>query len=299
MKHVRNSELYFIEGYAGCGKSTFVQRVLYDVLEDTNYDYNYYDYNIGAYIGNKKARLISDAIISCCLRQIATTIKEKKDSTITQFCELLSGTRIEYFDSAGTLNAIFSGEMFNKSYSELKSGKIDVNGFTNRFRYAFKDVALYQILAMDYIFRIANYICGGYDKTKRRTIPVCYDNLDSIENFHMLKDFDDSIVSILSNLDSYLYASKKMFEDKHLPIPRFVTFVTYRKITVAKVELHKHNELLDDIVSSNQFIYSLDASELFDFKDIVSKKYRFYQGFFRHRHIDASKILDELKLCVD
>lgn len=299
LKQVHNSELYFIEGYAGCGKSTFVQRVLCEVLEDTNYDYSYYNYNIGAYIGNKQARLISDAIILCCLRQIAIAIQQKQNSIVDKFLELLCGPKIGYFDSGGILNAVFSGEMFLKSHAELKSGIIDVDGFINKFRYAFKDVGLYQIVAMDYLFRIANYICGGYDKTKKSTICICYDNLDAIENFHMLRNFDDALVSILSNLDSYLYDSQGLFRDKHIPTPRFVTFVTYRKITVAKVELHKHNELLNDIISSNQFIFFLDASELFDFKDIVLKKFEFYQRFFDYRHISASKILNELKLCVD
>ena len=42
-----NCKLIFIEGYAGCGKSTLVQHILYQLLNNENYEYSYYNYDLG------------------------------------------------------------------------------------------------------------------------------------------------------------------------------------------------------------------------------------------------------------
>ena len=43
----QQSILYLVEGYAGCGKTTLVQKMLYQIFKHENYDYGYYNYDIG------------------------------------------------------------------------------------------------------------------------------------------------------------------------------------------------------------------------------------------------------------
>ncbi len=65
-----NSLAIFIQGYAGCGKSTFVQYLLSKQLKSYNYDYQYYNYDIGANSDSKKPDRIISAIREGFIQQI-------------------------------------------------------------------------------------------------------------------------------------------------------------------------------------------------------------------------------------
>lgn len=62
LQRANNSLVVFIEGYAGCGKSIFVQNLLKTQLKSLVYDNDYFDYDIGAYYDNQKAHRIESAI---------------------------------------------------------------------------------------------------------------------------------------------------------------------------------------------------------------------------------------------
>ena len=67
----RNSLLLIIEGYAGCGKSTWVQSILYNIFGKQSYDYSYYNYNIGSHPNNEKTvNPIKESLITDLIEQM-------------------------------------------------------------------------------------------------------------------------------------------------------------------------------------------------------------------------------------
>ena len=96
----KNSMVIFIEGYAGCGKSTFVQYLLVHQLKTYNYEYEYYNYDIGAYYDNRNSHRILSAIRECFIKQFSTCILNHDDKIIKRFVELLAQQEINRLDTS-------------------------------------------------------------------------------------------------------------------------------------------------------------------------------------------------------
>ncbi|MCM1237669.1 MAG: hypothetical protein NC489_47000 [Ruminococcus flavefaciens] len=181
-----NSLVILIEGYAGCGKSTFVQYVLSKQLGTYNYDYSYYNYDIGAYYDNKKSHRIVAAIRECFVKQLRNHITDGKIQIINKFEELLSQEEIKYLDFTYEIYNIFldpDTDTFHKSIKNLLE-KNDVNNFRITMNKMLNKFSCEQIMALDCLVRIAAYIESNDHSDS--LLYICYDNMDSIENYNEL-----------------------------------------------------------------------------------------------------------------
>lgn len=291
LANTENSLVVFIEGYAGCGKSTFVQDLLSKQLNTYNYDYSYYNYDIGAYYDNKKAHRIVAAIRECFIQQLIKCINKNKERILEKFKALISQYEIRYLDTEMKLfNDFVNKRTFKDAVIYLKNSKNE-NNFRSVMHELMKDFSCEQMLSLDYIFRIAEYIVRE-DHTIS-TIYVCYDNMDSIENFDELAIFDNTLVSLRKNIDDYINETSKNFEG--IPVPRFVIIATYRKITAGKVNLFMHSERMDDFSEYNQYIQNIDASHFYSYHEIIESRRKYFLDYTRRRKLDATDILSKLK----
>lgn len=290
-----NSLVILIEGYAGCGKSTFVQYTLSNYLGTYHYDYNYYNYDIGAYYENIEGHRIRAAIRECFIKQLMFTIEKDKRKIIDKFVELLSQAEIGYLDGEYELYSKFlnpNTNTFQKAVQALIEQKDSKN-----FRFAMYNLlekfSLEQIMILDFVFRIAVYIQSN--KHNNSLIFIVYDNMDSIENYTDLENFHKVLELQRKKIDDYINKTIKLnFQD--IPVPKFILMTTYRKITAAKVGLSKNSERVDDFAEYNRYIYHVDITHLYSYDKIISKRKEFYYNYARMHHYDGQKVKAQLSL---
>lgn len=287
-----NSLVIFIEGYAGCGKTIFVQYLLKEQLNTLYYDYSYYNYDIGAYYENRDSHRIVDAIRENFLKQIANIILSGELRVVDCFKKLLSEDEIEYIDSSKKIFYDFSN---TKAFSDAVDNLTKYHEkpyFRAALQEQIKEFCCEQILAIDYLFRIAKYIVANGNDTAM--LYVCYDNMDAIENFEELRNFDNTLISIRRNIDTYINHTFQNYND--IPIPRFIILATYRKITAARVELTTHSERCDDYGEDNRFIQYIDASHLYDYRVLVEKRHNYFKSYIRKKNIQVPTLQKRLDM---
>lgn len=315
LQNNRNSVVVFISGYAGCGKTVFSQYILKTQLKTVNYDYSYYNYDIGSFYESKQKR-ISNVIKAHFLEELTKLIRAEEDGIIKEFETLLSHiSSINYINPGAKISRQF---LLNGPYKELRQEYSVLVSQYNNSQYAISkeeiindsdnplletdakfiavltaqldDFELQEILALDYLLRIAVYLAHPIEE--HRTIYICYDNMDSIENFDELKTFDNTLTAMRRHIDTYIsiIAGDKFYK-KRIKRPSFVIMATYRKITAAKVEINNQSERCEDPASENKYIYYIDASHNFKYQDIVKRR----KDYFKPILDNAGEDLNELK----
>lgn len=285
-----NSLAIFIEGYAGCGKSTFVQYLLSKQLKSYNYEYQYYNYDIGANSVGNSERIVS-AIREGFIRQLIKCITDNKIYVIDKFKELISQSEIEYLDPYYRIyNEFINVDTFDKSIRYYRHNR-DENKFRSSLHKQLKEFSCAQILALDYILRLSNYIKS--DKKNNPLLYVCYDNLDSIENSEELKEFANILVSMRKNIDDYINVTLQNYNG--MLIPHFVMISTYRKITATKIESSIHSERIDDYSEYNQYIQYIDASHFYSYYNIIEKREQYFSKYIKDMDLSAKTLLEELQ----
>lgn len=244
-----NSLVIFLEGYAGCGKSTFVQYMLQRQLNSYEYETSYYNYDIGAVFGRTQQRIVG-AIRECFVEELMECIVYEDLSIIDTFQVLLAQKAISYLDATFKVyNEFGNTAIFKDGVKYLKESK-DKNQFRLMAYTQLKSFTCEQILTLDFVFRLSKYINSG--QSENSAIYVCYDNLDSIENFMELKEFSKILIAIRKNIDEYI--NQTIANYAKVVIPHFVIISTYRKITATKVGLYRRSERIDDYAEYNAYI---------------------------------------------
>lgn len=274
----KSSKLLIIEGYAGCGKTTFINYLLANSLKSYDYESDYYNYNIGSYYDQSNLDLIKEAIISkYCDQLIELVINKSKiyeKHILDVYLSLLKDTKNLYIlDSANEIVRNISGnELFIKIINdEEEREETYIRIFI--INDLLKKINLEQIIILDYLLRIAKFII---DNNKQEIIIVGYDNIDSIEEIKHIANFLGTLSSIREKLDEYI---DKIFETDRYGIkrPHFVICVASLKTTISKISF---NEKYDDYNNNNEYIEYVDISKLYDFDKIVEKRCNYFNAYF-------------------
>ena len=308
-----NSVVVFISGYAGCGKTVFSQYILKTQLKRVNYDYSYYNYDIGSYYETKERR-IRNVILSHFLEEYSKLLRAGEEQTIKEFEDLLYDIKsINILNSGSKISRRF---LLKGPYAELKKeyeeaiskynsqvSSKDAEKLLLKTDAKFKcvitgqldDFELQEILCLDYLLRIAVYLANPVDES--RVIYICYDNMDSIENFDELKIFDNTLTALRRNIDKYItqIASQKFYKNK-IKCPKFIIMATYRKITAAKVDINNQAERCEDPTSENKFIYYVDASHNYKYQDIVKSRVKYYAQNLLKANVNLNELKKRLEV---
>lgn len=302
-----NCLLFFVEGYAGCGKSTLVQHILYEVLGNLNYEYSYYNYDIGSYpdesIDDQKSSndLIKYSILHGLKKQILTVLSTKGSRTIfNRFLLLMEDEdSLRKLDSSGNVRIKFGATkgfassvatLFNchdlQKHSAMKELEEVIAG-------QFEELTIYPLLCVDYLWRLAQYLAEP--ETYRKYMYVCYDNLDSIMNIDVLCDFKDKLITFRDNLNEYISQlnknireQKKEYGQNVCRIPSFVIFSTYRKITAIRSN-SRNMEMLEDMIASSEYIQVVEVSKQYDFTKIAHRRTNHFSSKIRTTNICGNR----------
>lgn len=302
-----NCQLFFVEGYAGCGKSTLVQHILYEVLGNPNYDYCYYNYDIGSYFEDceqdkeNDSDLIKSSILFGLKKQIITILETKDSYAIfDRFLHLmrdeeaivkLDGSRSikTKFGTAAAFNVAVDSVLKSdatKRYSAIEELDLVMEGQLNI-------LTTYQLLCVDYLWRLAQYLVSP--ESYRKYMYVCYDNLDSIMNIDVLCNFKDILVIFRDKLNDYtsylnniINRQGTLYGEHACKIKSFVIFATYRKITAIRSDL-KNTEMLEDMQQGSEYIQVIEVSKQYRFTNIAKNRIDHFSSKIRTTNICGKK----------
>lgn len=307
------SMVVFVEGYAGCGKSVFVQKVLSHFFPDLDYDRNYYNYDCGTIIieGIDKSvyngtNRIKISILYQFICQCINIYRNGQMEIIDKMEELLKQEPVlRQLD--GDIYKYFTG---TNAYKDAKKRLIegDTESFFDLVFDQLKHRSTQQIIYIDCILRLAKYII---DINEPETLVICYDNLDAIEDNLELYQFDDVLIAVKENLNRYLSATQDNYIKADKADPHFIFFATFRKITAVNVGLYenaglhekdnKENETYTDRREKLENVCYIDGSHLFDFTDIINNRYKFLKKALppKERCEETGKIIAQVGMAVE
>lgn len=314
-----NCKLIFIEGYAGCGKSTLVQYILYKLLKNKNYEYSYYNYDIGSYQDdynvvkndNNETDFIKYSIICSLKKQIIKLLDSYDFKKIyEEFSSLMNDENLlGILESTCKIKAEFGNtRVFKKGIQlVLESKRIEkedyIKDLENIIEIQLQDFNVYQLLCIDYLWRLAQYCANPREYLKY--MYVCYDNLDSITNFEILSNFKEQLITFRNNLNNYILAINRQIakSDRQIwenieKIPPFIIFSTYRKITAVRSNSYNHEMLNDRIINYND-IKVIEVSRQYDFNKIAKKRIKHFSQklqFLNIKHDRKSKLINQMNL---
>ena len=297
LSEASTTQLILIEGYAGCGKSVFVQRLLKDQLNTLDYDCSYYNYDIGA--GYEKNNRISDVIRENFIDQLANCVIRNETETIDFFESLIKLEEISALDSSRQFfYCVFGKNVYKDSISELRKNSEYKPSFRTALYEQMKNFNLEQILAIDWLLRIAKYRSGGFHF--KPAIYICYDNLDSIENIKELEFFVNTLMTVRRNLDEFI----EKIADRYfstLEEPHFVIISTLRKITASRVHVYGayESERAGDNYEDMENTWFVDASEMFQFSEMVENRKDYLTEYISHHGISDKRVLNDLVSITD
>lgn len=296
------SSVVLIEGFAGCGKSTLVQYILSNQLENYEYDYNFYNYDLEAQndinTRDSKGNIIQrssiyNAIKKSFFEQFLMKSKENRQ-IINDFNKLLLYCKdfqpfndLYYFfyntDTYDTIIQYLNNNQGNQDDVIIRNLVIQSNQINSSSC----------VLALDYLLRLAMY-----KNNKIKKLYICYDNLDSIEDAEDLRGFDDNLVKFRGFIDDFIiFVSKKNFFN-NCPIPHFVIMATYRKITasLANIAYASYKEVSTDKNSTpnKNYIIHIDATSAFQYSSIVSKRKKYFTIYFANHPIISRHLREGL-----
>lgn len=312
----RNSKVIFVEGYAGCGKSTLVNKIFYEIVgnrQNRNYhygDYNYklasscYNYNYGANTcpdsTDEVNSLIRNTLVQNMINVISKDILDiNKPKVYYCFQKLVQNECIVKIDKGRTINNYLAqSDVLEKELKKLiKFRALSTKNLEKILGGQLEKLGTQLLLAADFLWRLAQYIVTS----EQSYLYVAYDNLDAIDAPDVLEEFDENLVSFVHNLNGFINDLFSRYKNEYaLNIkPKFTIFVTYRKITAVRVNLDNTFKRKSEVVTENgynePYIIRKEISDYFDYCEIVKSKTRFFGDIIKKTNLNAA-ILEKLKL---
>ena len=300
-----NCQLFFVEGYAGCGKSTLVQHILYKVLNNPNYDYNYYNYDVGSYFDTgdvdkeNGSDLIKYSISYGLKKQIIAILGTNEGQAIFNrfLCLMKDEEAIVKLDGSRQIKTRFgTAAVFTATVNiVLKSSGTErtpaIEELDSVIEEQLNRLSLYQLLCVDYLWRLAQYLV--LPQFYRKCMYVCYDNLDSIMDIDVLCNFKDNLIIFRDKLNDYMsYLNKiisrngRLYGETACSIKSFVIFATYRKITAVRSDL-ANREMLEDM--QQEYVQVIEVSKQYKFTNIAENRIDHFSSKFRTTNICGKK----------
>lgn len=287
--HYNGINLCVIQGYAGCGKTTFVKSILRNAVENGTH-FSYYNFYIGHIKNSDETTFIPTSIQAKMVDQI--TISLKNDSGMEIYDKFMELCNLNISDFSSNLSTYFAPVLRSKSNASLykyaqeiynSRNNEDVEKHVTEYRVQFnnsfdsamgkmrynknnfnnKSNQLDILLCTDYLWRCAVSLVKKTPILLNQI--VVYDNLDIIDDIKTTVDFIDTLRSVLSNYESFKSNQNK------LDLPTFKAILTVRKITYASIS--RFNEVT--IREMNQMPIDtdfLDISNLYSSSSVLKHK---------------------------
>ena len=321
IEKAKNSKVIFVEGYAGCGKSTLVNKIFYEIVskgKKGNYhyeDFNYklasscYNYNYGANTcpdsTDEVISLIRNTLVQNMIKVILKDVLDT-NKPIVYYCfqKLVRNEYIVKIDKGRTIsNYLAQSDVLEKELKRLvRTRTLSTKNLEKILSCQLEKLGIQLLLATDFLWRLVQYIVTS----EQSYLYVAYDNLDAIDAPEVLEEFDENLVSFVHNLNGFIDDLFCQYKNEYkLNIkPKFTIFVTYRKITAVRVNLDNTFKRKSEVVTENgynePYIVRKEISNYFDYCEIVRSKTAFFENLIKKTNLYAStleklKLINELK----
>lgn len=308
------SKLIFVQGYAGCGKSTMINKIFFDICKSINTDFSYkkynymltrdcYNFNNGANTCINSNNEITSTIVNQLIDRIIYLYKSEDKNTFNHLYFTFKNIIGEYnffsrFDKDHEIeNRLVNAPRIRNLIKKIQNDGFEETNFRHELelqlspRRGEENFNLNMILAIDFAVRLSQYLIIK-DKT---ALYVCYDNLDAIDDLAVLQKFHYSIVVFITRVNKYFNTTIKMLRERYeVRNLSFFIFVTYRKITATRVHSQFNNEVIVEEAGDPSHIYEFDISDDYNYSDIIDAKVKFFMKFAKDSP-DNLRISREMK----
>ncbi len=286
-----------IKGYAGCGKSVYVQKLMYDFYPKNN-NFKNNTYNLKASSIHKLeigAGTSTNDIKSRYIDDLSTIIAEGIISNIgiyDKFCEIVisNDDAIRHID-----NALDISDNFTKLDSIRNCLNKELDVLRDAVRIELKNFDIPILFAIDCLWRItihAYEMETGIKVFKNSVFFICFDNLDAIDDIDACRDFLKKMCEFKINLDECLYILNK--NHKEYDIKTFTFFITCRNVTWGRLHLSEYVED-DDGGDISTHLCDYDISAFYEYVDIVKSRIDYYSKK-ANNNPQAIQILNDMSL---
>ena len=295
-----------IKGYAGCGKSVYVQKIIYDLYpKEFNFEKNAVDFGKLAYNLNDSKSIIhkleegsgssSDDILFKYIDDVslmmANDIKNIEGS-FDLFKQMVNSNdeAIKHIDVALKIHDNFLNNKAIKKCLNFTENNI----IRETFRRELKKYQLPLIFAIDCLWRISVYnkLLKSDKKINNKSLfIICFDNLDAIDNIDKVTEFISKLCNFKQGLDSCYGQLKR--DNKDMKLPYFSFFVTCRNITWGRMHLSEYAE--DKVSTNGEYYCDFDISNFYNYVDIVKKRLEYFEKISNKKDY-ANKVISEIKL---
>lgn len=309
----RNSRVVFIEGFAGCGKSTLVNKIFFDIVQsegDADYiydDFNYklansrYDYNQGANTCPNSEDEVNALIREGLANKMTHVILGDKTPEIGKdiyqvFASLSDSKHVHIIDKSRVIQTrLVKADVVKRELTNIKKKGRNTD-LADILRDQLLTFNTQLLLAADFLWRLSQYIVTR----KRHYLFVAYDNMDAIDYPEVLEKFDDHLIAFIKNLNSFITKIRVDLIKKYgINKPIFSILVTYRKITSSRVHLkskYTEHEVVTENKDDSRYIVKEDVSDYFDYCKIVKSKSNYFLQKAKEKGISSDVINKLMKI---
>ncbi len=277
-------DLIHIAGYGGCGKTTFLRYLLWNLglVNETN------DIVID-FEGEKK---IDEPLV----HWVATMFSENTNDVLKYFNRLLKNeifnlNRFRDVDKIGTLlidieELIVQGENVNRE--EIKS-KI----YKQQEMFSSYEKYCYNLMLMGFLLQIYKYINEDYKKP----IVIAFDNVDSISDLEEEKTLVLALKEFINDCNFFFgmnVENEKIYENQVLSDiiarTKFIFFLTTRMITIKR-----YLELEPDLENVYGWVSLKMPEHYYNHRAIINKRATYYKNMEEGKNGERIQALINIK----
>ena len=297
--------LLFIKGYAGCGKSVYIQHLLYEyVTKNSVKTYNLaLDESKDDSDKQKQSVHCLDVGAGTSKDDIRWRYTEDLASMIThdivadkdiywQFCSLINENNdaVSFIDVQKCLKnqLVPCKSILDSLYSNSEVIMNAISVELRKFEFAL-------LLAIDCLWRIAHHLV---DKQKNKKTPanayyfICFDNLDAVDNIVQCNTFIQELCKFRRNMNAF--QTELAIRHPEYRLNTFVIIVACRSVTWGKLHLSEYIRD-DEMGERGRHLCDFDISGFFEYVKIVEKRIDYYSRKAKNVQ-NATTILKELQL---
>lgn len=233
-----------IKGYAGCGKSVYIQKLMYDFYpKSNNFKWNTYNFKpqsihkleTGSGTSNND---IKSRYIDNISDNMAMVIN--KDPDMFHIFSSIIGNNddaIKYIDNDLKLH-----DELIRSEAILSCITKEYHTLRNALRMELKQYEMPLLFAIDCLWRIAYHSNSNSkeNKYKESLFFICFDNLDAIDNISLCRQFINKLCEFRSNLDECLFILNKYHKEYN--VKTFTFILSCRNVTWGRLHLSEYSE---------------------------------------------------------
>lgn len=256
--------LIHIEGYAGCGKTTFIHHLLWERYLDTHTDSRNY---VIDFYGEMR---VIDTYTSRISSKIFSDIN--KDKKIIRELLCINKFNLNSFGAATDFVLSSVTELYNTSFeSEFQVRQFIIQNSENR---------LQDLMTFDFLWTfIENIVQFDFiDGNKTRGIYIVYDNVDSISNLGEEKRFVESLKAFVSSCNFFF--GNNIENQNEFDGVKIATIINNLKLTCFLTTRIITTRRLQELVPDLETVYGWDSIRMpenyYSHLNIFMKRYEYF-----------------------